>query len=250
MWVTPDHPFLEYLKTLNQETIKSLGEMQKNSEAEKVRDWPGACHYKAANAALGAHAPRLVLMGDSITQNWMVADPKFFSEDIVDRGIGGQTSPQMLARFMQDVVDLKPGIVHIMAGTNDIAGATGPTSVEDFENTLRAMVELARANHIKVIIGSILPMKAIILQPTLKPAPRVAQLNTWLRSYAADVHAEFVDYYGALAGPDGEFLSKFSNDGVHPTTVGYAIMRQMLEAAIGKLGPERQNTEPVSSSSQ
>jgi lysophospholipase L1-like esterase len=232
--VTPGHPAADYFKTLSRDALTALMQKQKDVEAEKVRDWPGACHYKAANAALQGHALRVVFMGDSITENWSVADPSMFDQDVVDRGISGQTTPQMLARFMQDVVDLHPRVVHIMAGTNDVAGNTGPNSPDDFKNNVRAMVELARANHIALVIGSILPSNAFPWQPKVRPASRIAELNIWLRGFAAQIHAEFVDYHSALKGADDELPAKFSNDGVHPNTTAYAIMRSLAEAAIGR----------------
>jgi lysophospholipase L1-like esterase len=140
----------------------------------------------------------------------------------------------MLARFMQDVVALKPQVVHILAGTNDIAGNTGPNSPEDYKNTIRAMVTLAQANHIAVVLGSIPPANKFSWQPKLSPAPRIAELNAWLRAFAAEAHAEYVDYYSALAGPDSGLPAKFSIDGVHPNITAYAIMRPLAEAAIGR----------------
>ena len=233
-FVTPGRSLADFIKSASPEMLKSLAQIRKEQEVEKARDWPGACHYKAANAALRGHAPKVVFMGDSITELWGRADPTMFGNDIVDRGISGQTTEQMLTRFMQDVVDLKPHVVHIMGGTNDIAGNTGPNSPEDFKNTMRAMVTLARANHIAVILGSIPPSNKFSWQPKLTPAPRIAELNAWLRGFAAEVHAEFVDYHSALVGSDGEFPAKLSNDGVHPNTAAYAIMRPLAEAAIAR----------------
>ena len=230
--VTPDHPFANFLKSASRNTIAGLMQLKKDRDAEKARDWPGACRYKADDAALQGHSPKVVFLGDSITEYWNAADPTMFGRDVVERGISGQTSQQMLTRFMQDVVDLKPRAVHLLAGTNDVAGNAGPNSPEDFKNTMRAMVSLARANHIAVVIGSILPSDKFSWQPALKPAPRIAELNAWLRAFAAESHAEYVDYFGALAGPEHELPAKFSNDGVHPNTAGYAVMRPLAEAAI------------------
>ncbi len=232
--VTPDHPFANFLKGASRDTIAGLMELKKDRDAEKARDWPGVCRYKADNAALQGRSPRVVFMGDSITEYWTLADPTFFGRDLVARGISGQTTEQMLTRFMQDVVDLKPRAVHILGGTNDVAGNTGPNSPEDFKNTMRAMVWLARANHIAVVIGSIPPTNKFSWQPKLKPGPRIAELNAWLKTFSAEVNAEFVDYHTALAGPDGELPAKFSNDGVHPNTAGYAIMRSLAEAAVDR----------------
>ena len=124
-------------------------------------------------------------MGDSITENWLMADPGFFSGPIVNRGIGAQTSAQMLLRFRADVVALRPAVVHILAGTNDVAGNNGPISPRDFQNNIESMVEIAKANGIRVVIGSIPPAAAFSWQPAMRPAPRIAALNAWLRDYAS-----------------------------------------------------------------
>ena len=230
--VTPGRPFVDYIKSASPATLAALAQQQKDQEIGKTRDWPDTCLYKPANAALRGHKPKVAFMGDSITQMWASADPAMFGEDIVDRGISGQTSEQMLVRFMQDVVNLKPQVVHILAGVNDIAGNTGPNSPEDYKNMMRAMVTLARANHIAVVIGSILPCNRFPFQPKSTPAPRIAELNAWLRAFAAENHAQFVDYYSALAGPESEFPAKLSNDGLHPNRDGFAIMGPLAEAAI------------------
>lgn len=232
--VTPGHPFADFLKGASRETIAGLMQLKKDRDAQRASDWGGACRYKEENQALQGYKPKVVFMGDSITEYWNVADPTLFGRDVVERGISGQTTEQMLTRFMQDVVELRPRAVHILAGTNDVAGNTGPNSPEDFKNTMRAMVSLARANHIAVVIGSIPPTNRFSWQPKLQPAPRIVELNAWLKAYCLETHAEFVDYYTALAGPDGELPAKFSNDGVHPNSAGYAIMRSLAEPAISK----------------
>lgn len=199
---------------------------------QRARDWPNLCRYRAANAAL-KRAPRAVFMGDSITEAWAIADPGLFSGDIVDRGISGQTSPQMLLRFRADVIALNPKVVHILAGTNDIAGNTGPTSERAFEDNIESMVELARAHHVRVVIASILPMDAIGWRPDYRPAEEVRRLNAWLQAYAARAGVSYLDYYSHLATPEGGFRRDLSNDGVHPNLTGYAIMRRLAAGAIG-----------------
>jgi lysophospholipase L1-like esterase len=209
-------------------------EVQAYVKAEQERahaDWPNLCRYRAANAAL-ARPPRVVFIGDSITENWVRGDPTLFSRDVLGRGISGQTSPQILLRFFQDVVQLKPKIVHIMAGTNDVAGNTGPTTEQDFKNNVTAMVELAAAHHIKVVIASIPPASAFSWKPALRPASTIAALNEWLRTYAARSGSRFVDYYSVLADSRGGFLPALSNDGVHPNRDGYAVMRRLALPAI------------------
>jgi lysophospholipase L1-like esterase len=206
-------------------TLKAMAE-------QRAKDWPDLCRYQAANAALTS-PPRAVFMGDSITESWGIADPGFFSGGVVDRGISGQTSPQMLLRFRADVIALKPKVVHILAGTNDIAGNTGPTSERQFEDNIESMVELAKAHHVRVVIASILPMAALGWRPEYRPAGEVQRLNAWLRAYAASVGATYLDYYSRLATPEGAFRPDLSNDGVHPNLKGFAIMRAMAARAIG-----------------
>jgi lysophospholipase L1-like esterase len=205
-------------------------------QAEQVRaqgDWPNLCRYRAANAAL-KKPPAVVFIGDSITEMWTRDDPELFSKGIIGRGISGQTSPQILLRFFQDLIDLKPRLVHIMVGTNDVAGNTGPTSERDFKHNIMAMVELARAHHIRVALASIPPAGAFSWKPGLEPASTIRELNEWLRSYAATSGSRYVDYYSVLVDSQGAFLAALSNDGVHPNRDGYAVMRQLALRGIGR----------------
>lgn len=196
-------------------------------------DWPWLCRYRAANAALDpAQPPEAVFMGDSITEFWGATDPAFFAHGFVDRGISGQTSPQMVLRFMADVVALHPKVVHIMAGTNDVAGNTGPNSPEDYKNNIRAMVALAKANGIAVVIGSILPADHFDWRPALRPAAQIAALNAWLKDFAKAEGLVYADYYTALAGTNGELPATYSKDGVHPVAAGYAVMEPIAAQAI------------------
>jgi len=208
---------------------------QAAADAQRARDWPGLCRYKAANAAIrSAERPRAVLMGDSITDNWTRGDPSLFTNGIVGRGIGGQTSPQMLARFRQDVVALHPRVVHIMAGTNDIAGNTGPTTVQDYRSNILAMVDLARANDIAVVLAGIPPSRKLYWRGDLDPRASIRELNGWLRSVAFDNGYVFVDYATVLADAEGGLRADLGNDGVHPNRVGYARMRPLTETAIAE----------------
>lgn len=204
---------------------------------DSARDWAGLCRFRSANAALVAAgtAPRVVFMGDSITENWSLGDPDFFGTALVNRGIGGQTTPQMLLRFRADVVALRPRVVHILAGTNDVAGNTGPSTVQDYKNNIMSMVELARANGIAVILGSIPPAATFDWQPTLDPVPRIRELNTWLQQYAANEQLAYIDYFTALAGSAGELRSGLGNDGVHPNRDGYVIMRRLVETRLAQM---------------
>jgi len=195
-----------------------------------AQDWPGLCRYRDANesASTGSTPIRLVLMGDSITENWALADPQFFQAGILNRGISGQTTPQMLLRFRADVIALRPEAVHILGGTNDIAGNTGPTRVQDFKDNIMSMSELARAHGIRVILGSIPPAAAFNWRPGLDPVPRIRELNSWLRDYAASNGFDYIDYYAQLAGTSGELDAALGNDGVHPNRAGYGVMRALL----------------------
>jgi lysophospholipase L1-like esterase len=201
-----------------------------------AQDWPGLCRYRAANAALQAsgESPRVVFLGDSITENWVLADPGFFEGGVLNRGIGGQTTPQMLVRFRADVIALKPQMVHILAGTNDVAGNTGPSTEQDFKNNIMSMVDLARANGIRVVLGSIPPAATFNWRPQLDPVPPIKALNAWLRDFAAKSRVEYIDYYAALAGASGELKPEFGNDGVHPNRDGYRVMRKL---ALERIAP-------------
>jgi lysophospholipase L1-like esterase len=201
---------------------------------ERARtDWPNLCRYRTANAAL-TKSPRTVFIGDSITELWAEADPELFSNGVVGRGISGQTSPQMLLRFFQDVVELHPRAVHIMAGTNDLAGNTGPSSVQDFKNNIMAMVDLARAHRIKVMLASIPPARIFPWKQELRPAIDIVALNKWLRSYATANRSEYIDYYSVLVDDQGGFLAALSNDGVHPNRDGYMRMRALASNAVAQ----------------
>ena len=201
---------------------------------ERARsDWPNLCKYRSANAALTTPA-KVVFIGDSITEGWVTADPQLFTDGVIGRGISGQTSPQILLRFFQDVIDLRPRVVHIMAGTNDIAGNTGPTTEQTFENNIAAMVDLARAHHIQVALASILPASSFSWIPGFRPAATIKDLNSWLRSYARKSHIRYVDYYAVLTDTEGGFKAELSDDGVHPNRDGYAAMRKLALRGIAK----------------
>jgi len=214
---------------------EKLREYLKKHAEDLARDFADLCRYKSDNAALlkAAH-PTAVFMGDSITEAWGVGDASLFTLGVVDRGISGQTSPQMLGRFYQDVVALHPKAVHIMAGTNDVAGNTGPSSADDFKNNIRAMVDLASANHIQVILASILPAERFPWRPDIQPVEQIRQLNAWLRQLAGQRKLIYADYYSSLTTPTGAFRPELSNDGVHPNSDGYAAMRPIADAALRK----------------
>ena len=162
----------------------------------------------------------------------MVADPAFFSAARLDRGICGQTSAQMLLRFHADVVALKPKVVHILAGTNDVAGNLGPSRPEDFKNNIRAMAEIADASGIAVVLGAIPPADRFLWRAGLMPAAQIGELNAWLKGFAASRGYVFADYHGAMATPEGAMRPAFSKDYVHPNRAGYGVMAPIAQAAL------------------
>ena len=201
-------------------------------------DWAELQRYRAENATLPTPAPgedRVVFMGDSITEDWASFFPTLFpGKPYVGRGISGQTTPQMLVRFRQDVIALEPKIVIILAGTNDIAGNTGPSTLEMIEDNLVSMVELAQANGIGVVLSSVLPVYDYPWQPGLEPAPKIVALNAWLKDYAAQHDVVYVDYHSALADERQGFRQELSEDGVHPNEAGFRIMAPLAEGAIAE----------------
>jgi lysophospholipase L1-like esterase len=211
----------------------------------RLRDWPNVGRYREANrtvAAPAASESRVVFMGDSITDNWQ--QPRFGGffpgRPYIDRGIGGQTTPQMLVRFRPDVVDLKPRAVVILAGTNDIAGNTGPMTNEEIEANIASMADLATAHKIKVVLSSILPVSEYHAAPngtpqtTLRPMARIDAINAWMQSYASTNGHVYLDYYSAMTDAKGLLRAELSGDDLHPNTAGYAIMAPLAEAAIQK----------------
>jgi lysophospholipase L1-like esterase len=204
------------------------------AEDVEKRDWANLAHYQNENAALIASGrkPDVVFMGDSITEGWLSKRPAFFTAARINRGISGQTTPQMLVRFRQDVIALHPRIVHIMAGTNDIAGNTGPMTPEMTEANIASMVELAQANGIKVILASITPANGFPWRPGLETIDRITGLNDWIRSYAASHGVVYADYWSAMQDGHGAMKPGLAYDGVHPSEQGYDAMLPVVEAAL------------------
>jgi lysophospholipase L1-like esterase len=206
------------------------------ARAHLFDDFPGFTRYGPANATLPPPSPgerRVVFMGDSITDFWATVDPKFFARaDFIDRGISGQTTMQMLLRFRQDVIVLKPAVVHILGGTNDIAGNTGPMELPAIEANIASMVDLARANGIQVVIGSVLPATHFSWRPGIDPGPKIVAFNRWLKSYSHARHLIYVDYYSALTDGALGMKAEFTSDGVHPSLPGYLIMDPLVNAAV------------------
>lgn len=190
--------------------------------------------YRDENARLmaGAASVEVVFLGDSLTEGRLSMAPKFFVAGHVCRGISGQTTPQMLLLFRQDVVDLRPRAVHVMAGTNDIAGNTGTATQKVIEDNFRSMTEIALTNGMRLVFGSVLPARAIPRNPGPSPAPRILALNLWLKSHAARVGGTYADYFAVLADGDGGMRAGLSFDEVHPTAAGFAAMRPVAEAAL------------------
>lgn len=202
------------------------------------QDWPGLAKYRQADAELSPPAPgeqRVVFMGNSITEGWAPLFPQLFpGKPYIGRGISGQTTPQMLIRFRQDVVALKPAVVVILAGTNDIAGNTGPSTLEMIEDNLASMTEIAKANNIRVVLASVLPVYDYPWKRGLNPAPTIVTLNAWIKSYAARVGATYVDFHGAMADERQGMRADLARDGVHPTEAGYRVMAPLVERAIAE----------------
>ncbi len=216
-------------------TPEDIAAYRRMEADQRTRDWPNICRFRAANADLMRQPEserQVVFMGDSITQNWGLAEPAYFSNGIVNRGISGQTTPQMLARFRSDVIALHPKAVHILAGVNDIAGNTGPVTLADIEGNLASMIEIAQANQVRVVLATVLPAASFNWAPDLKPAASILKLNAWIRAYAAERQLVLADYYPALALPDGAMRPELSLDGVHPNKAGYRAMAPITQAAI------------------
>ena len=205
----------------------------------QAQDWPNLNKYQNENANLKPVAQgdkRIVFIGDSITEFWSVLNPEYFAgKPYVNRGISGQTSPQILIRFRADVIALKPATVVILAGINDIAGNTGPSTLEMIANNIFSMAELAKANQIKVILCSVLPAYDFSWKPNQNPAEKVVALNKMIKKYADANNILYVDYFSAMADERNGLKTAYSEDGVHPNKVGYQIMAPLAEKAITKV---------------
>lgn len=204
-----------------------------------LKDWANLSRYKADNATVSAPAAgetRVVFMGDSITDSWGRKYGKFFpGKAYINRGISGQTTPQMLIRFRPDVLALKPKAVVILAGTNDISGNTGPTTLEEIEGNLMSMAELAKANGLKVILASVMPVTdAIRPQTERRPPEKIRALNTWIKDYAAKTNAVYLDYYSAMVDDKGMLKTELTYDGLHPNDAGYDLIQPLAQKAIDR----------------
>lgn len=205
---------------------------QANAERSK-KDWANLCRYRAENEAMAKQPPpRVLFIGDSITEAWIEADPAFFGATMIDRGISGQTSQQVLARFYQDVIALHPKAVHILAGTNDVAGNLGPSRAQDVINNIAAMIDIAKAHHIAVVLGSIPPAADFVWRLGLRPAEKIIAINRELRKLARLRKVVFADYHRAMADTGGGMRNGLSSDGVHPNLAGYAIMEPLARSGL------------------
>ncbi|MFV8367244.1 SGNH/GDSL hydrolase family protein [Flavobacterium sp. XS1P27] len=205
----------------------------------QAQDWPNLNKYQNENASLKPVTPgqkRIVFMGDSITEFWSITDPEYFTgKPYVNRGISGQTTPQMLIRFRADVIALKPAAVIILAGINDIAGNTGPATLDMIANNIFSMAELAKANQIKVILCSVLPAFDFSWKPNQNPAEKVVALNEMIKNYADANDILYLDYFSAMVDKRKGLPASYSNDEVHPNKTGYQVMAPLAEKAIAKV---------------
>ena len=204
----------------------------------QAQDWANLQRFQADNATLPAPTAkekRVVFMGNSITEGWSNDKNSFFhTKGYINRGIGGQTTPQMLVRFRQDVVALQPTVVVILAGINDIAGNTGPSTIPMIADNIKGMAEIARANGIKVVISSVLPAYDFPWSPGMEPAPKVIALNKLLKSYAKKNKIVYLDYFSAMVDERNGMKKAYSYDEVHCTQAGYDLMTPLAEKAIAK----------------
>ena len=210
----------------------------------RLNDWPALARYHDDNAKVAAPAKnesRVVFMGDSITDSWdsPTMGGFFPGKAYVNRGISGQTTPQMLIRFRRDVIELQPKVVVILAGTNDLAGNTGPTTLEAIEDNFKSMAEIANTHGIRVVFASLLPVSDYelrdgkpIVQTVRRPPHQILALNKWIKEFAKTHRYVYLDYFSAMVDDKGFFKHELSYDGLHPNAAGYAVMAPLAEAAI------------------
>jgi acetyl esterase/lipase/lysophospholipase L1-like esterase len=219
-------------------TPQQLSKMKMENELRQKNDWANLGRYQSDNLKLTAPVAgekRVVFMGNSITEGWVNLDPDFFkNKPYIGRGISGQTTPQMLLRFRQDVIDLKPAVVVILAGTNDIAGNTGPSTLEQIMANLASMAEVARANNIKVVLSSVVPAFDYPWKPGMKPNEKIPALNKMIKDYALKNKMVYLDYFAAMADERNGLRAGLGDDGVHPNLAGYKIMERLVEKAIAE----------------
>lgn len=214
---------------------KAATDEEKAEEYRLHNDWASLEYYRDDNKNLGKNKKnRVLFMGDSITELWAETDPSFFTsnKNYIDRGISGQTTPQMLLRFRQDVIALKPKTVVILGGTNDIAGNTGPATIDQIFGNLVSMMQLAKANHINVVICSVLPVYQYPWATDIKPVDKIIALNSKLKKYATSHHIAYLNYYSAMKDKRYGFENSLTRDGVHPNLSGYKVMENLIQKYI------------------
>jgi lysophospholipase L1-like esterase len=225
-------------KNSTEPTSEQKEAWRKAQEEQLHNDWANFGRFREENKQINMPAAgekRVVFMGNSITEGWIRIDPGFFSgKPYINRGISGQTTPQMLVRFKPDVINLKPSVVVILAGINDIAGNTGPSTLEMIEDNLSSMAEIAQANKIAVVLSSVLPAYDFPWHPGLQPAEKVVQLNAWIKNYAMTHKCIYLDYFTPMSDEKHALKKSYTEDGVHPTLAGYKIMEPLVEEAIQK----------------
>ena len=219
------------------------GEKQRADRLQaRLLDFANFARYREANSKLALPAKdekRVVFMGDSITDSWKLNE-YFPSQPYVNRGISGQTTPQMLIRFRPDVIDLKPKVVVILAGTNDISGNTGPTTLDAIKGNLTSMVDLAHANGINVVLATVMPISDYnknasgvqIIRSVQRPPEQIAALNAWIKQFCSERKLVYLDYFSAMADEKGFLKAEIANDGLHPNAKGYEIIKPLAEQAI------------------
>jgi lysophospholipase L1-like esterase len=217
---------------------QQLEEWRKSMTEQWINDFGDLGRYHEANSRLTAPTPgesRVVFMGDSITDAWKL-DEYFPGKPYINRGISGQTTPQMLIRFRPDVINLQPKVVVILAGTNDIAGYTGPMRLEDIENNCASMVELAQAHGIRVVFASVIPVNNYTPRAELlfaqRPPAKILEVNRWLKDFCAKKNCTYLDYFGAMVDAQGLLKQDLGVDGLHPSPAGYKMMAPLAQAAI------------------
>ncbi|MFV5690196.1 GDSL-type esterase/lipase family protein [Flavobacterium sp. ZT3R25] len=233
LWPEQPTPISAHFKTQ-----KAFKQFLKEKEDNLHYDWAFLKRYELENKNLPApnsNEKRVIFLGNSIFENWKVIDSTWFAEKkYIDRGISGQTTGQTLVRFKKDVINLKPNLVIINGGTNDVAEMTGPYILQNTLNNIISMVDLAKANNIKVVLTSVLPVYNFAWKPEIQPIDKVIKLNNNLKEYALKNNIPYLDYYSPLVDEKKGFKKEFTNDGVHPTLAGYKIMEPLTEKAINK----------------
>src|SRR5664279_4956667 len=225
-------------KNTTEPTNEQKEALRKAQEEQLHNDWANLGRFREENKLVTMPEEgekRVVFMGNSITEGWIRIDPGFFSgKPYINRGISGQTTPQMLIRFKPDVINLKPSVVVILAGINDIAGNSGPSTLEMIEDNLSSMAEIAQANGVSVVLSSVLPAYDFPWRPGLQPAEKVVQLNVWIKNYASNHKCIYLDYFTPMSDQKHALKAEYTEDGVHPTLAGYKIMEPLVVEAIQK----------------